>query len=185
MNDEPKYPPSKYRTERLTLRPPRVDDAEAIFEAYATDAEVTRYLIWPPYTNIDDLREYLRNSKANKKDEPLRSWQILSREGEMLGALAMFFDGHRVSIGYVLAQSHWGSGIMVEALQPLVDWAFEQDHIHRVWAVCDVGNTASARVLEKLGMQREGILRRWIIHPNVSNKPQDCICYAKVKSDPS
>jgi ribosomal-protein-alanine N-acetyltransferase len=50
-----------------------------------------------------------------------------------------------------------------------------------VWAVCDVDNLASARVLEKAGMGREGRLRRWVLHPNVSAAPRDCWCYAHVK----
>jgi hypothetical protein len=53
--------------------------------------------------------------------------------------------------------------------------------IFRVWALCDVDNLASARVMEKVGMQREGILRRWILHPNLSDEPRDVYCYSVVK----
>ncbi|MCI0650822.1 MAG: GNAT family N-acetyltransferase [Planctomycetes bacterium] len=70
---------------------------------------------------------------------------------------------------------------MPEALRPLVEWALGQVAIHRVWAFCDVDNLASARVLEKLGMEREGILRRWFVHPNVSAFPRDCYSYSLVK----
>ena len=51
----------------------------------------------------------------------------------------------------------------------------------RVWAVCDVDNTASARVMEKIGMTREGLMRRGVLHPNSSSEPRDCWLYAKVK----
>ncbi len=67
---------------------------------------------------------------------------------------------------------------MTEAVKAIVDWVLKQESIHRVWAFCDVENLASARVLEKVGMQREGVLRRWMIHPNVSDEPRDCYCYA-------
>jgi hypothetical protein len=50
-----------------------------------------------------------------------------------------------------------------------------------VWAICDTANEASARMLEKVGMTRKGILRRWSLHPNVSAEPRDCYVYAKVK----
>ena len=70
---------------------------------------------------------------------------------------------------------------MTEALEPLVNWAIAQPDIYRVWAVCDIENLASARVLEKLGMTREGRLHRWLVHPNISDEPRDCFCYAKVK----
>jgi [ribosomal protein S5]-alanine N-acetyltransferase len=52
-----------------------------------------------------------------------------------------------------------------------------------VWAVCDVENAASARVLEKAGMRREGVLRRWAMHPNMGEEPRDSFCYAKVKGE--
>jgi len=70
---------------------------------------------------------------------------------------------------------------MPEAAQAVVEWALAQPSIYRVWAVCDVDNLASARVLEKIGMQREGLLHRHIIHPNISAAPRDCWCFAKVK----
>jgi RimJ/RimL family protein N-acetyltransferase len=70
---------------------------------------------------------------------------------------------------------------MTEAATSIVDWAIAQPQIFRVWAFCDVENAASARVLEKLGMKYEGILRRWLAHTNISADPRDCLCYAKVK----
>ncbi len=70
---------------------------------------------------------------------------------------------------------------MSEALTAVVQWAFAQPGIYRVWATCDVDNVASAGVLERVGMQREGVLRRWLVHPNVSDRPRDCFCYSIVK----
>ena len=70
---------------------------------------------------------------------------------------------------------------MPDAANAVVEWALAQPEIYRVWAVCDVDNLASARVLEKIGMQCEGLLRRYILHPNISEAPRDCWCYAKVK----
>jgi RimJ/RimL family protein N-acetyltransferase len=64
-----------------------------------------------------------------------------------------------------------------------VAWAVDLSGVYRIWAVCDVENTASARVLEKLGMVRERVLRKWIIHPNVSPVPRDCYVYARVRSE--
>ena len=84
-------------------------------------------------------------------------------------------------LGYGLARQHWGHGYATEAVQAVVRWALSQEQFYRVWATCDVENLASARVLEKAGMQREGILRRFIIHPNISSEPRDCYCYAVVK----
>ena len=70
---------------------------------------------------------------------------------------------------------------MGEAVSGLIQWAFAQPEIFRVWATCDVDNVASARLLESVGMQLEGTLCAWILHPNVSDTPRDCLCYAVVK----
>jgi len=61
--------------------------------------------------------------------------------------------------------------------------ALGQEEIHRVSALCDIENAASARVLERIGMQCEGILRKSIMHPNVSDTPRDCFCYSVVKTE--
>ena len=74
-----------------------------------------------------------------------------------------------------------GEGIATEAARAVVDWALSESSVFRVWAVTDVDNVRSARVLEKLGFEREGRLRRWMIAPNLSDEPRDCWCYARVK----
>lgn len=85
---------------------------------------------------------------------------------------------HRLEFGYVLARPFWGQGLMTEALTEVADWALRQDHVFRISAVCDVENIGSARVMEKAGLIREGMPRRLMIHPNVSDEPRDCFSYA-------
>ena len=75
----------------------------------------------------------------------------------------------------------WGAGYGTEAASLVVDWAIAQPSIYRVWAVCDVENLPSARVLEKTGMKREGVLKRWLYHPNFDKRPRDCYVYSIVK----
>ena len=70
-----------------------------------------------------------------------------------------------------------------EALSAIVEWAFSIPSIFRVWAVCDLENDASARLLEKNGFHQEGILRKWSLHPNVSDIPRDCYSYAKTRHE--
>ena len=89
--------------------------------------------------------------------------------------------GSTVGIGYVIGRAYWGRGFVPEAVRAVVDWVLSQPSIYRVCADCDVENTASIRVMEKVGMQREGVLRRFIIHPNISDEPRDCFLYAIVK----
>jgi len=100
---------------------------------------------------------------------------------QVMGMMIARVDAGKWELGYVLARQHWGRGFMTEALKELIAWALKQKDIYRIWAVCDVDNLASARVMEKSGMQREGILRRWSVHPNLSAEPRDSYCYAIVK----
>ncbi len=175
-------PPAIIETERLRLRPPVMDDATAIFETYAQDEEVTRYLTWRPDKSIDETRAFLRRCGASWEQGKAFGMAITGREdGRLIGMIELRPDAHRVELGYVLARPYWGRGLMTEAVGAVTAWALAQPDVHRVWAVCDVANPASARVLEKAGMEREGLLRGWSIHPNLSATPRDCWCYARVR----
>jgi ribosomal-protein-alanine N-acetyltransferase len=90
-------------------------------------------------------------------------------------------EGFKADVGYAVGRAYGGKGYGTEVLRALLVWAMDDPSIYRVWAVCDVDNIASARVMEKSGMQREGILHRYIIHPGVSKEPRDCFLYAIVK----
>lgn len=98
-----------------------------------------------------------------------------------MGMITARVDDHKWELGYVLSRSNWGKGFMTEAVKGVIEWALKQPEIFRVWAVCDVDNRASARVMEKTGMKREGRLSRWSVHPNLSAQPRDSYCYAMVK----
>jgi RimJ/RimL family protein N-acetyltransferase len=176
-------PPATFETERLRLRCPVMEDAAAIFSTYAQDPAVTRYVSWRPHQGIGDTREFLRYCLAGWQHDGPFTWVItVGADGHLLGALELRPQGARVELGYVLGRAYWGQGFMTEAVRAVTEWALGQPEIYRVWAVCDVENRASARVLEKVGMEREGMLRRWSAHPNVSAVPRDCWCYARVKA---
>ncbi|MDJ0567910.1 MAG: GNAT family N-acetyltransferase [Pleurocapsa sp. MO_192.B19] len=174
--------PQIIETSRLKLRSPSLQDAPAIFEQYAQDKQVTKYMTWQPHQNVETTQKFVQrciDALATKTDF---YWVILPKKAKKaVGMIRLQHQNYHTSLGYVLARPYWNQGLMTEALQPLVGWAITQPDIYRVWAVCDCENLASARVLEKVGMTREGILRRWLIHPNLSDKPRDCFCYAKVK----
>ncbi|MBL8151880.1 MAG: GNAT family N-acetyltransferase [Blastocatellia bacterium] len=175
-------PPERLVTQRLNLRIPSSEDAEAIFKTYAQDDEVTKYLIWKPHQNIEQTQEFLQRCLTVWKEALAYPWIIEEKNSlKLLGMIETHIEDYKADIGYVLARKYWGQGYMTEAAEAVVNYLKSLDQIYRVWAVCDVENLASARLLEKIGMQREGILKRWIILPNVSSKPRDCYCYATTK----
>ncbi|MFC1996581.1 GNAT family N-acetyltransferase [Chloroflexota bacterium] len=175
-------PPEIIETKRLYLRPPTLSDSEDIFRKYAQDLGVTKYLVWKPHENLSVTREFISRCIRCWKEETAYPWAIIRKEDEeLIGMIEIRIDNHLSDMGFGIERSSWGKGYVTEAARTIVDWLFNQPSIYRVWAVCDVENKASARVMEKIGMQREGILRRYIVHPNISNEPRDCLCYARVK----
>ncbi|MGH7816517.1 MAG: GNAT family N-acetyltransferase, partial [Candidatus Binatia bacterium] len=160
-------PPKTFKTERLRLRRVKLSDAEAIFREYAQDPEVTKYVSWRAHQNLAETREYVRTCLFAWDTGKAFHWVIESAETkQVIGMIIARADTEKWELGFVLARPHWRQGYMTEALKGIIAWALKQKEIHRVWAVCDVDNLASARVMEKVGMQREGILKRWSVHPN-------------------
>ena len=107
---------------------------------------------------------------------------ILQSSGDVIGAFDLRKTGQaKIECGYVLAQPFWGQGLMTEALAEVIDWALRQPSIWRIGAVADVDNVGSIRVMEKAGLQREGVLWRWLIHPNTGNAPRDCVSFARTR----
>ncbi len=175
-------PPETFETPRLVLRLPTVDDAEPVYRKYAQDPEVTKFLVWRPHESINATREYLHRCIHCWNDETAFSWIITNKgDNALLGMIEIRIEEYRADLGYVISRQYWGNGYATEAAKSIIKWALDQKSIYRVWELCDVKNIASARVMEKSGMQKEGILRRFILHPNISNEPRDCFCYSIVK----
>lgn len=173
--------PLRLETDRLVLRKPLPSDAGPIFGGYARDPEVTRYLAFRQNQTIDDVEEFLRRALDGWESGTVLTWTItLKPGGWLIGMIDVRLETH-ANVGYVLAREHWNRGYMTEALRAVIAWALEQPEIYRLWAVCDVENAASARVMEKVGMECEGILRRWMVLPNRSDLPRDCYCYSIVR----
>ncbi|MBD2095311.1 GNAT family N-acetyltransferase [Trichocoleus sp. FACHB-591] len=171
--------PKSLYTERLLLRPPRLEDANAIFQTYAQDPEVTRYLIWQPHQSITETQAFLTECLAAWHQGDRFPW-IMTRaeDGQLLGMIELRLEGHRAEVGYVLARQFWGQGYVTEALRAVLKAGLALPQLYRIEAQCDVENIASARVMEKAGMMQEGVLRRFMILQNLSQEPRDVYSYA-------
>lgn len=176
-------PPETFATARLLARKPRASDAPAVFAAYASDPVATRFLSWKAYSEIPPLEQFLQARAEDwEQDHRRYGYMLCLRDTDTpIGSIGVDIAGDKTLFGYVLGRAHWGQGLMPEALSYLVNWSFEQPEIFRAWAFCDVENPASARVMEKAGMAREGILRRWHVCPSIGPEPRDCIVCARVK----
>lgn len=176
-------PPEILRTARLVLRKPTREDAPLLFAAYAQDHDVARYLTWRPHTGVSESEAVIGRFLDVWRDGRGFHWLLFQEGGtELLGAIGVRGEAPQLELGYVLAQRYWGHGFMSEAVTAVVDWAFSEPSVFRIGAVCDIDNQRSARLLEKAGFEREGVLRSWSVHPNISATPRDCYSYSKIRS---
>jgi ribosomal-protein-alanine N-acetyltransferase len=142
------------------------------FDSYACDPAVAKYMTWRPQQTADETLAFMRRCEDAWRDGSAFSWTLWSRaDGELVGLIEARLSGATVTVGYALSRRRWRQGLMSEALGAVVRWALAQPDIYRVWATCDVDNIASVRVMERVGMQREGILRNWLVHPNAVTSP--------------
>jgi [ribosomal protein S5]-alanine N-acetyltransferase len=172
----------RIETSRLVLRAPDGSDAQAIFDVFAADAEVARFVGWPRHLSIDHTRAFLEYSEAEWSRWPAGPLLIESRaDGHLIGATGLSFETpYRAATGYVLGQKYWRHGFASEALATVVALA-EQLSVQRLYALCHVEHAASARVLERGGFVLEGILRKHLVFPNLDDTvPQDVRCYARI-----
>lgn len=176
--------PVSIQTARLLLRRNTPDDAKPMFETYAQDPEVTRFMTWHPHHSVEDTQAYLDYCDRVWATRTAFPWAIVRREdGRVIGGIEARVDGHRVEFGYVIARAAWGRGYATEAARVVVRLALDAPGIQRVWAYVDCENVASVRVLEKAGLAREGCLRKWYV-PSGFGVPRDVWSYAVVKEQP-
>lgn len=165
--------PVSLHTERLSLRPLVDDDAPALLAIFSHPA-VMRYWSTPPWTELAQAHAMIAADRAAlAADEALRLGLQRQGEARLVGTVSLFdlrWQSRRAEIGYALAFDAWGQGLMQEALRAFVGHAFETLALNRLEADIDPRNAASARVLERLGFRREGLLReRWIVDGEVSD----------------
>jgi RimJ/RimL family protein N-acetyltransferase len=157
------------RTERLILRLFTSDDLDAVYDMQSRP-EVARYLYWSPRDRrgaADSLREKLKCSSIEVEGDILNLAVTRAEGGPVIGDLMLHFvsAAHRqAEIGYVFHPDAQGEGLATEAARAVVDLAFRELGAHRVFGQIDARNTASAQVLERLGMRREAhmVENEWV-----------------------
>ena len=175
-------PPERIETVRLLLRRPVVADAKAKYEL-SHDPEVVRYMDWGPHANLEGATALIDVASKRWDSGEGYSWTItVPPDDHAIGSLACSVRGHSAEIGYVLARNAWGRGYASEAAKAVLEWATSLADIQRIWSTCDVDNGASARVMEKIGMTREGVLRRYAVRPNLApGVPRDAFIYSWIR----
>ena len=152
-------------TDRLILRPFAMDDAPAMYRNWASDDAVTKHLTWPTHPSVEVTKMVLADWTASYIRDDYYQWAIVLKENgpEPIGSISAVHIHEKIDgavMGYCMGRSHWGKGIMTEALTALIDFFFTEVGVNRIEADHDPNNPASGRVMEKSGMRHEGIMRQ-------------------------
>lgn len=150
-------------THRLLMRDFVEADWQAVF-TYQSDPLYLRYSYWTHRTQ-KDVCEFVQIFIGQQKEQPRTKFQlaiILKAENQLIGNCGIRVNDpemREANIGYELNTQYWGQGYATEAAQAILKFGFEELRMHRIWSWCVVQNVASVRVLEKIGMRREGHLQ--------------------------
>lgn len=150
-------------TPRLLLRRIRKTDYRDMY-SYSRDPEVTRYLTWEPHTSENCTLRYLAYILPKYRSGEFHDWAVVWRESDKMigtcGFTSLNCDHNYGEIGYVLHRAFWGKGIAPEAIRAIMKVGFLDMNLHRIEAKYILGNDRSRRVMEKCGMQFEGLRRQ-------------------------
>ena len=171
-------------TNRLVLRKFKLSDASDMYINWASNPNVTKFLIWEPYKNVEDVEEYIQSviNKYEKSDS--YDWVIVDKKsGQAIGNISVVGIKESISctkIGYCLGEEFWHKGIMTEAFMRVIRFLFEEVDCNRIESTHDVANPNSGKVMEKCGLKYEGTLRQ----ASVNNQGVcDCVVRSILKSE--
>lgn len=150
------------QTERLILRELMAEDAQAL-NAVDAHPDVARWLGFT--ASLDDSRGYVESVMRDARESPRQYYTlaiVTKADNRLIGRCGFDRGGPHLAegaLGYSLHRDHWGQGYMTEAIRALIGFGFAEVKLHRIMAEADPLNVGSWRVMEKVGMRREGHLR--------------------------
>lgn len=151
-------------TARLLLRQFRMDDVQPMFDNWASDPEVTKFLTWPVHTSVEISRMVLEDWVKSYESKEYYQWAIeLKETSAPIGSISVVRQNGRIEeaeIGYCIGKSWWHQGIMSEALSAVINYLFMEIGMNRVAARHDPNNPHSGGVMKKCGMKYEGTTRQ-------------------------
>lgn len=172
-------------TENLILRKFELSDANAVYNNWASDSDVTKYLTWGPMDNIDTSKMIVQSWVDEYKNADFYQWAIVlkANSDEPIGTISTVRQDEElgmVQIGYCLGKKWWNKGISSEALAAVNKYFLNEIEVNRIEARHDPKNTGSGKVMIKCGMQYEGTMRR----ADINNQGIcDCAMYALLSDD--
>lgn len=154
----------RLETDRLILRRYVPEDADAMYKNWASDPQVTEFLMWKTHENRDISQSVIDEWVSLYADDQYYHWAIVLKENgdEPIGDIAVVHKNEEVSmmhIGYCIGRPWWHRGITSEALKAVMDYLFDVVNAQRIESRHDPRNPNSGKVMKKCGMKYEGTLR--------------------------
>lgn len=149
------------RTKRLTLRRFTVDDAQQMYDNWAKDPRVTRFLSWPPHSSPEATAALLRDWVTHYEKPDHYNW-VMEYEGRCIGSVSVVRQSERdeaAELGYCMGADYWNKGLMTEAVKAVLSFLLQEVGFHRVVIRHAVKNPASGKVAQKCGLTYEGTER--------------------------
>lgn len=152
-------------TNRLILRKFVLDDAKSMYENWASDEKVTKYLTWQAHNDISVSQAVLKEWISSYKNQDFYQWAIILKENGLnpIGSIGITSYNDIIGmahVGYCIGQKWWHNGITSEALNCVINFLFDKVGVQRIEARHDPRNTNSGLVMKKCGMEYEGTLKK-------------------------
>lgn len=164
-------------TKRLLLRPFVFEDAKAIYETYATDERVTRYLTWTPHPNIETTIAFVKNKLPRYAQRDYFDWAVTLKEnGQLIGGIDVV-DNEKISktkvIGYCYGFDYWNKGYATEAFKKVIEYLFEKQDTEVIIAKYVSTNYGSENVMKKCHMRK---VKNWeeIVYSPIAQSKETC-----------
>lgn len=141
---------------KLILRKFKISDAKDMYDNWANDEDVTKYLTWKPHKDIEESREIISSWIKNYSKEDFYQWSICKLNDESIGSITLMnVDVSKKSafVGYCIGRKYWNKGYTSEALKLILKYAFEEARFRTIYAKHDVRNINSGRVMKSAGMK--------------------------------
>ncbi len=154
----------RIETPRLILRRFAIEDAQPMFDNWASDPEVTKFLTWPAHGSVEVSQWVVNDWISHYEEDTFYQWAIVPKElDQPIGSISVVSRNEEVElvhIGYCIGKNWWHRGIMTETLQAVIDFFFGEVGVNRVETRHDPNNPNSGAVMRKCGMKYEGTLRQ-------------------------
>lgn len=171
-------------TKRLILRKFTLDDAEGMFNNWATDSKVNKYLAWNIHKNVEETRNII-SKWISKYEDGNYNWIVEKKDThEVIGSICeegKNIKNKTISLGYCYGSKYWNNGYASEVLRRVIEYLLNEEDYYLVEANYRSSNPASGKVMEKSGMKYDGTLRDRKIDPD--GKRASVVYYSITKNE--